>query len=423
MQEFRSCKIRIEATNKQRTMFNRHAGCARYAYNWAIEIQQKVYLEAGERVSGYDLNKMFVRLEKSKHLWLNEVSKCCTQKAILNFDVALKRFFSLRKNGENKTGKLQGLPQKKKKFVRDSFYLERDGILFFQVNGTRVKLPKIGWVKCSEKLPEGIQIKNCVIRRVADEWFISFKQEFTPIKHENQVRVGVDLGIKKLATCSNGVVFESPRKYKLLQKRLARAQRSLSRKYEVYKKTKVISANYRKQKLVISKFHATIANHRADGLHKATSYLTRNFGTIVIEDLNVSGMLKNGNLAKHIANGSFYEFRRQLEYKARWYGAEIVVADRFFASSKICSGCGEKKKDLKLSDRIWTCEVCDKTHDRDTNAAINLENYPKFFKEKDASSFGVKACGAWSSADFSVQPREKILRGKGSKKQTLNPRE
>ena len=423
MQEFRSCKIRIEATNKQRTMFNRHAGCARYAYNWAIEIQQKVYLEAGERVSGYDLNKMFVRLEKSKHLWLNEVSKCCTQKAILNFDVALKRFFSLRKNGENKTGKLQGLPQKKKKFVRDSFYLERDGILFFQVNGTRVKLPKIGWVKCSEKLPEGIQIKNCVIRRVADEWFISFKQEFTPIKHENQVRVGLDLGIKKLATCSNGVVFESPKKYKFLQKRLARAQRSLSRKYEVYKKTKVVSSNYRKQKVKISKLHATIANHRADGLHKATSYLAKNFGTIVIEDLNVSGMLKNGNLAKHIANGSFYEFRRQLEYKARWYGAEIVVADRFFASSKICSDCGEKKRDLKLSDRIWTCETCKKTHDRDTNAAINLENYPNFFKEKDASSFGVKACGARSSADFSVQPREKILRGKGSKKQTLGLRE
>ena len=423
MQEFRSYKIRIEATNKQRTMFHRHAGCARYAYNWAIEIQQKVYVEIGEREGSVQLNKMFVRLEKSKHLWLNEVSKCCTQQAIRNFDVAMNRFFSLRKKGENKTGKLQGLPQKKKKFVRDSFYLEHDGTKPFQVNGTRVKLPKIGWVKCSEKLPEGIQIKNCVISRRSDEWFISFREEFTPTKHENQVRVGVDLGIKKLATCSNGVVFESPRKYKLLQKRLARAQRSLSRKYEVYKKTKVISANYRKQKLVISKLHATIANHRADGLHKATSYLAKNFGTIVIEDLNVSGMLKNKNLARHIANGSFYEFRRQLEYKARWYGAELVIADRFFASSKICSGCGEKKKDLKLSDRIWTCETCGKTLDRDTNAAINLENYPKFFKEKDASSFGVKACGAGSSADFSVQPREKILRGKGSKKQTLGLRE
>ena len=193
-------------------------------------------------------------------------------------------------------------------------------------------------------------------------------------------------------------------KFKTLNRRLKREQKSLSRKFEFWKNLKdnfaPRSANYEKNKIRLAKLHARISDHRNDSLHKLTTYLTKNFSEVVIEDLNVSGMMKNRKLAKAIANGSFYEFRRQLEYKGAWYGCEIIVANRFFASSKICSNCGCKNENLKLKDRNWTCESCGKTHERDLNASVNLRDYP----EKYAASFAVKACGVGSSAHFACSP-------------------
>ncbi len=410
MPQIKSHKIRLEPTNKQRTLFAKHAGCARYAYNWAVEISERIYAECGESLSDIDLNKMFVRLEKSRHEWLYEVSKCCVQQANRNYFTAKKRFFALQKphNFTKKKCKifksgekifiLEGLPQKKKKGINDSFYLEKDGIISLQTSVSAINLPKVGWVRLSEKLPQGTQIKNCVISRRADDWFISFKEEFTPTTHENQGRVGVDLGIKKLATCSNGVVFESPKKYKKLSRKLRREQKALSRKLEQWKKLgdkfAPKSSNYKRNKFRLARLHKQISDHRLDALHKLTTYLAKNFAQIIIEDLNVNGMLKNRNLAKAIANGLWGEFRRQLAYKALWYGAEIIVVNRFFASSKICNCCGHKNEKLTLKDRVWQCDNCKTVLDRDKNASDNLYDYP----EKYAASFAVKACGEGSSA-------------------------
>ena len=417
-QLYKSYRIRLEPNNKQETLFKKHAGCARYAYNWAVDMSEFIYGETGKSLTAIDFHKMFVALEKSKNEWLYEVSKSATQQALRNFESAQKKFHSLQKKsnyGEKKMLKkkgadgknlwiLKGLPQKKKKGKSgDNFYLEKDGVKPLDTSVFRINLPKIGWVKCSEILPQWVNIKNCAISRHADNWFISFKSEIEPTTHKNQGRVGVDLGIKKFATCSNGVVFESPKRYKELDKKLKREQRKLARMYESWKKengdrtganTLQKSNNFEKQKRKIANLHKRIVDHRRDALHKATTYLTKNNSQVVIEDLNVSGMLKNSNLSRSIANGGWYEFRRQLEYKGAWYGCEIIIAGKFFASSKMCNKCKHIKKDLKLSDRIWTCENCGETHERDKNASDNLHDFPI---GGYAASCAVKACGEGSS--------------------------
>ncbi len=416
----------MEPTNKQLTKFREHAGCARYAYNFAIEIQERVYAEIGYSPSYIDIQKMFVRMEKSEHEWLYDVSKCCTAQAIRDHSDALKRFHQIQKKsnyGEKKTitvkGQkvqvLKGLPNKKKKGKsKDSFYLEHNGCEdFFKTSKCRINLPNIGWIKLSENLPQGIEIKNCVISRQADDWFISFKVKFAPTQHKNHGRVGVDWGIKNLATCSNGVVFESPKKYKTLDKKLKRQQRKQARQYEAWKKKykdskptdkKPMSKNFVKQGREIAKTHKRIVDQRKDSLHKITTYLTQNFTTVVIEDLNVKGMMSNHNLARSIANGSPYEMRRQLEYKGKMYGCEIIIADRFFPSSKMCHNCGHVNKNLKLSDREWDCEECLHHVIRDDNASLNLRDYP--IGGYSASS-AVKACGARSSAHVAHSLAEK----------------
>ena len=195
--------------------------------------------------------------------------------------------------------------------------------------------------------------------------------------------VGVDLGVKTLATLSNGKVFSGSKPYKTYKWKLKIEQRKLNKKYK--KDVKEQSKNYKKQLLVISKLHNKIANIRKDDIHKLTTYLTKNHSEIVIEDLNVKGMSKNHKLASAILDGGFFEFRRQLEYKSKWYGSKVTIVDRFFASSKLCSCCGNKKEELKLSERTYKCDKCGFTADRDYNASLNLE--------KNAVSYTAYASG------------------------------
>ena len=432
---YKSYRIRLEPNNVQLTAFRKHAGCARYAYNFAIEKAEIIYGEIGYSSTAIDLNKMFVRLEKEGKDWLYEVSKCCTQQAIRDYSDAIKRFHRAQKASnysdkkatkrKDENGKqiwvLKGLPQRKKKGKsHDSFYCEWNGIDPLPKNSHAIKLPKIGWVRTSEELPQGLKIMNCVISRSADDWFISFRAEFAPTTHKNHGRVGVDLGIKKLATCSDGVCFESPKRYKDLDKKMKREQRKLARMYEDWKekngnkKGKNMlpkSNNFVKQQRKIAKLHKRISDHRKDAIHKATTHLTKNHTQVVIEDLAVSNMLKNGNLARSISNGGWYEFRRQLEYKAKFYGAEIIVADRFFPSSKMCHCCGYINKDLKLKDREWDCLNCGAHLLRDDNSSINLRNYPD---GGYAASCAVKACGAGSSVRAQSAKRSPV------KKQEMN---
>ncbi len=237
------------------------------------------------------------------------------------------------------------------------------------VDHYQIQVPKIGVIKTYERLPLGYKPKSVTISRKADEWFISFKVEVEPKPtHKTVETVGVDLGIKTLAYLSTGVSFEGAKAYKLYEKRLSRLQ--------WLNRNKVIgSRNWKKAQLKIAKLHAKIANIRQDTLHKITTYLAKNHSKIVIEDLNVAGMLKNGKLAKAIADMGFYEFRRQLEYKCQLYGSELIIADRWFPSSKTCSNCGNYNPDLKLSDRWFLCTECGSFLDRDGNAAINLSRW------------------------------------------------
>ncbi len=391
----KSIKVKVEANKKQLTLFAKHAGTARHAYNWGLDVCENMYQMGMKKPNAIALHKMLVADCKNENKWYYDVSKCAPQQALRNLDTAFDRFFN----------KIGGYPKYKKKYKRDSFYLEGN----IQIEGNKAKLPKIGWVKLAEDVGQQ-RPKNATISRKADQWFISFKVEFEPKKTvKTKGAVGVDLGIKTLATLSDGTTFANIRPYKKMKSRLRREQRKLSRKY--VPKQPQQSKNYKKQRTRIARLHKRISDARRDCLHKLTSYLAKNHSKVVIEDLNIKGMSKNRKLASAILDGGFFEFRRQLEYKSKWYGCELVIARRFFPSSKTCSSCGNKKDSLELSERTYCCHRCGMKMDRDLNAAKNLSQYKP---ENTAVSQTATACGA---SDQSEAQRQETRR---NRKQTTN---
>ena len=365
-------KIALDPNDKQATYFARAAGTARFAYNWALAEWQRQY-EAWKqdnslpKPSQAALRRQLNAIKREQFPWMLEVTKNAPQMAIIQLGEAFKNFF---------TGRAK-YPKFRKKGVHDRFTLSNDQ---FSIDGCRIRIPKLGWVRMRESLRFAGKIMSATISGVADRWFVSITVDTKDHSHlpkaENQGVVGVDLGVSALATLSTGEVIAGPKPYKALLDRLRRLSRSLSRKQKG-------SSNQVKAKL--AKLHARIAAIRSDALHKLTSDLTRRFHTIGIEDLNVRGMLKNRHLARSIADMGFFELRRQLEYKAAMRGGQVLVVDRFYPSSKTCSECGHKLEELPLAVREWTCPVCGSIHDRDVNAAINLKNM--------AVSSTVSACG------------------------------
>ena len=316
-----------------------------------------------------DLHKWLVALVKPRYPWYYEVSKCAPQYALRQLREAWDRCFK----------KVSGVPRFKKKGRKDSFTL--DGAI--RVEHFKVKVPVIGWLKTYERLPQGAVPKSVTISRHADRWFISFKVEVEFTVTPKAVEcVGVDLGINALATLSTQQKFNSAKSYNRYEKKLARLQYLL--RHQV-----VGSSNYKKAHSKIARLHRKIANIRSDTLHKLTTYISKNHAVIGLEDLNVSGLMKNRKLAKAIGDMGFYEFRRQMEYKCQLYGSKLVFVDRFYPSSKTCSNCGHIKKLLSLSERVFECG-------RDLNASINLEK---------AVSLIVSACGL-DNADVSRVKQE-----------------
>jgi putative transposase len=403
----KSIKIRLELNNKQKTLALQHCGTARYAYNWALSYCKKIdeFNKTAKKEdkqkypSAIDFHKMFVKDVKSVNKWLYDVSKWTAQEPLRNLQKAYSRYFSELKQGVIQKKKNEyvakrkakglfidydivndiGRPNFKKKGIKDSFYLEAN----ITANKNKIKVPKFGWLKCSEILPN-CEIKNVVISRTADEWFISFKIPHTSmITIKTKGVVGCDLGVKNLVTLSDGITFENLKPYRKAKRKLKLAQRKMSKKY--VKGAKNQSSNYKKASLVVAKIHQDVANIRKDNLHKITTFMSKNYEEIVIEDLKISNMVKNHKLAGVILDGGLFEFRRQLEYKAKWYGCIITIADPYFPSSKLCSNCGNKKEVLKLSERTYNCKVCNFTLDRDENAAQNLK--------KLAVSLTVSTCG------------------------------
>ena len=367
-------KIALRPNNAQATYFARASGVARFAYNWALAEWQRQY-EAWKadnnqpKPSQYSLRRQLNAIKREQYPWMLEVTKNAPQMAIIQLGQAFSNFFAGRAK----------YPAFRKKHVHDRFTLTNDQIT---IDGCRIRIPLLGWVRMREPLRFSGKIMSATLSRVADKWFVSINVDTPDLSHlpkaENQGAVGVDMGISSLATLSTGESIPGAKPHKVLLNRLQRLSRSLSRKQKG-------SANRKKAKNKLSRLHARIANIRQDHLQQITTNLTRRYSTIGIEDLNVRGMVKNRHLSRAISDMGFFEFRRQLEYKAEMRGGEIVIADRFFASSKTCSSCGHKLETLPLSVREWECPACGKKHDRDVNAAINLKN--------NAVSSTVSACG------------------------------
>lgn len=351
-------KIELAPTNFQKGYFARACGTARFVWNWGLAEWNRQYRE-GLKPSGPALKKAFNMIKKEEFPWVFDVLRDANSQPFGNLQTAFKNFF-------------QGIanrPRFKKKGTHDSFYIANDK---FKAEGNKIHIPKLGWVQMKESFCRFGKIISATVSRTADRWFVSIgvKIDITPATCENQAVVGVDLGVKNLATLSTGEIIEGPRAYRKLEKKLQRLQQSFARKQKG-------SKNREKQKRKISRLHYRISCIRQDALHKLTTRLVRKFSVIVIEDLNVCGMLKNRRLAKAISDMGFHEFRRQLDYKSQIGGAHVIVADRWFPSSKRCSSCGEIHRNLTLSDRTFICPVCSFKIDRDMNAAGNLEMYPE----------------------------------------------
>ncbi len=369
---FLTKKIRLKPDEYQEKQLWKSAGTARWVYNWTLDRQNENYKQGNKFLSDNVLRKEITQLRKQEDFkWLNDVSNNVAKQAVKDACQAYKRFFK----GVSKYPKFKSRKKSKPSFYNDNVKLK--------VKNSLVLIEKVGWVKTSEQLPMNVKYNNPRITFDGKYWYISvgMEQEINEIELNSHV-VGIDLGIKALAICSDGKVFKNINKtveVKKIEKRLRRLQRRVSRKYEINKEGSrfVKTSNIIKTEKQIRFLHRRLSNIRRNHLHQTTNAIVKTKPCkVVMEDLNVTGMMKNRHLSKAIAKQGFYEFTRQMEYKCEKYGIEFVKVDRFFPSSKTCSSCGKMKRDLKLSDRVYRCE-CGNEIDRDLNAAINLANYDK----------------------------------------------
>jgi len=329
-------RYELDPTNSQKSSLLQHAGIARFAYNWGLEHRIKLYREnqgADRFTDAMKQHKLLNSLKKTQFPWMYECSKCAPQEALRNLDRAFRNFIR-----GLKTGQKVGFPRFKRRGVRDSFRLTGT----IRVKGRKIQLPRLGRIRIKEKRKSCYKgrILSVTIRKRADRWFVSIAVEMKipdPTPAEGPA-VGVDLGVKTLATLSDGTTFSNNRALGQRLRKLRRLSKSLSRK-------KKGSKNREKAKLRLAKMYLKTFNIRQDALHKVTTYLTKSHSKMVIENLGVSGMMKNRRLARVIADVGMYEFRRQLEYKCAWYGSQLIIASRTFPSSKRCSNCGHKKRD------------------------------------------------------------------------------
>ena len=371
----KSIRVQLKPNNKQNSLLFQCAGTARFAYNWTLDQQQKNYEAGNKFLSDNDLRKQLTQLKKTEFPWLYQYSNNIAKQAVKDACEAYKKFFK----------KLADKPRfKSRKRSKPAFYHDN---IKLKVTEKHVQLEKIGKVKLTEfgRIPPNSKYSNPRISYDGLNWYISVGIEIGDMTINKPVSepIGIDVGIKDLAVISTGKVYKNINKTKSVKKsnkRLKRLQKQASRQYDKNYKNKIKGKgkNLLKLEKQINKTYKRLTNIRTNHLHQATFALVKTKPEyIVVEDLNIKGMMKNRHLSKAIAQQSLHEFRRQLEYKCQWYGVELIKADRFYPSSKTCCKCGNIKKDLKLSDRVYKCSECSNTIDRDLQAAINLKNYPK----------------------------------------------
>ena len=382
-------KYRMYPDEEQREMFLKHFGACRFVYNWSLEQKIKAYESDKTSLSCFDLNAMLPDLKKEIE-WLKEVNAQSLQQTNRNLDSAFKRFFREKK----------GFPKfKSRKNTIQSFHVPQYYIVDFDAG--RIKLPKLGWVKTRiSRSFDGAAKTATVSMTTTGKFFISILVEDgkeTPEKESfgYDSTIGLDVGIKDFVTMSDGTKVDNPKFLKSSLQRLKVLQRRVSRKNKG-------SKNRDNAKYQVAKQYEEITNQRKDFLHKLTTKLVRENQAIAIETLNVAGMMKNHCLAQAIGDASWSEFFRQLEYKCEWYAKTLLQIGQFEPSSKICNVCGSINRDLKLSDREWTCAGCGTLHDRDVNASINI----KKFALQDQNLIGVVAPGGTG-----VEPVGDVING------------
>lgn len=362
--------IRLNPTPEQEVSFRKACGVARHAYNWALARWKEARAE-GKRVKMKDLKREYNRIKREQFPWVYEVTKCAPEQAFVDLGQAFENYWRMKEEGTQprlkhprKDGEEAGFPHfKSKKRDRLSFYLANDKC---SVQGHTLHVPKLGDVNMTEELRFVGKIMNATIFSRADCWFVSIAVE---VEDEAPVHsggtVGIDLGLKTLATLSDGTVVENQKHYCQNLGRIKGLSKGLSRKVEG-------SHNWWKNARKLARAHYHVACQRQDSLHKMTTHVARTFALIGLEDLHVKGMLANHRLAQAVSDASFFEVKRQLLYKTEQHGGYVQLVDRWFPSSKTCSGCGWVDEHLTLADRVFRCEACGLFIDRDFNAAINI---------------------------------------------------
>ena len=382
----RAYKIEINPTDEQKCKIHRTIGVSRFVYNFYIARNKEVYEKEGKFVSGMDFSKWLNNeyIPNNQEMkWIKEVSSKATKQAIMNADKAFRDFFK----------KSKGFPRFKKKKNQDvKAYFPKNNKTDWTLERHRVKIPTLGWVRLKEfgYIPVNSIVKSGTISQKSDRYYVSIlvEEDDKKVYKSTNEGLGIDLGVKEFAVCSDGIKFKNINKtstVKKVEKKLKREQRKLSRKYESLKirnknikEGRATRQNIQKQVVKVQRLHQRLANIRTDYINKTVfSIIKQKPSYITIEDLNIKGMMKNKHLSKAIASQKFFEFKTKLTVKCKENNIELRIVDRFYPSSKTCSQCGKIKKDLKLSDRIYKCD-CGLTIDRDLNASINLKNAKEY---------------------------------------------
>ena len=371
-------KTMIYPTKEQADKIIKFCNASRFAYNWAIALEEENYKNGGKFISGYDLAKRFTQFKKQEgNEWLKEISGRALKVAILNAATSYDNFFK----GKSKHPKFKSKKRSKMSCAT------HEGTTIIEKK--RIRCEKLGWIASHKhNIPIGEDVKyyNPKLSFDGDNFWFSVSVEIGDYNNNDKEKtepIGIDLGIKTLAVCSNGKSYKKPN-IKKHKKKLKRLQRKASRQYQKMldesKETKVKFSEIHKSKNLlklesnIRKEYRKINNILTTNIHTITSELVKlNPSSIVIEDLNVKGMMKNKHLSEKIKEAKFYEFRRQLEYKCKWNNVNLIIANRWYPSSKLCSSCGNKKKKLSLKERIYVCKECGCVIDRDYNASLNLK--------------------------------------------------
>ncbi len=384
-------RYELKPNNVQKTLLAKHAGVARFAYNWGLARRVEEYQRTGKSSNAIEQHRLLNVLKKTEFPWMYEVSKCAPQEALRDLQRAYENFFRRVKAGEN-----PGFPKFKKKGRNDSFRLT--GAIYVYLK--TIQLPRLGKIKIKEETKVKGKLLSATVRRITNRWFVSLSVDYEivePKEIKGEV-VGIDRGLEKFACVSDGSIFYAPKPLKKLLKKLQRLSRCHSRKVKG-------SSNKRKSAIKLGRLHYRISNIRKDSIHKLSTELAKTKQVLCVESLNIKGMIQNRHLARSISDVAWGEFIRQLEYKCTWYGSHLLKAPINFPSTRMCSRCGHINPPLLLSQRISQCEECQMECDRDINAAKNLERYALI----TVSSTGIDACGEAVQRGSSVKQEENAV--------------